>query len=141
MIEVPKRDVYDMRHLTCLLATLLTLSTGPVAADTSATWLQFRQALGGGGLQVQLAWQARGLEAANGRAPYLVLPLFRHQSGLLRAPLNAAADDKPFCERSLTGCIAFSALIGVGIIYMVEEFADESRKNDTRVTVISAPGQ
>ncbi len=106
------------------------------AAEPVATMLQFSHEFGGAPT-TRVGLRVFSTKVDDTPAPAAVLPLYSSHSGLPGwPPMRNADDQRSFCERSPSGCLAFGLLLGVGIAYFLIEAADDA-DGDSRVSFTS----
>lgn len=107
-----------------------------VAAEPITTVLQFSHDFGGRPTtRISLRLIATNVDGP----PRLgaALPLYSSNSSASAGDrMHNAEDQRPFCERSPNGCLAFGMLLGVAIAYFVVEAADDV-DGDSRVSFTS----
>lgn len=104
-----------------------------LAADSGYMLLQLSSTVGERpATHISLRLTSSGVDGPPGMGT--ALPLF--SSGHTRNSMQNSEDQRPFCERSPGGCLAFGLLLGAGIAYFVIEAANDA-DGDTRVSFTS----
>lgn len=108
-----------------ILAFILTFSV-TVAAEPIATMIQLSHRFGSQpATRVSMRLISTDFDGPPGLG--VALPLYSSNPSTPEwYPMQNAEDQRPFCERSPNGCLAFGLLLGVGIFYFVVEASDDA---------------